>query len=95
MRLRVFERDGWKCRYCERDGQTLHAHHSVYRPDAAGPWDYDDATIIIMCVECHENEYEALRLAQAELLTELAKNGHWHSEHFGYLAWRVRTEDTV
>lgn len=95
MRLRVFERDGWKCRYCERDGQTLNAHHSVYRPDASGPWDYDEETIITLCEECHGGEYEALRTAHAELLTELAKKGFWHSDAIGYLAWRVRTGELV
>lgn len=77
MRLRVFERDGWKCRCCNETSTTLHAHHVAYHPLADGPWDYDDSTIVTLCSDCHADEHEGLKAAQANLLLALAKKGYW------------------
>lgn len=79
LRLRVFERDGWKCRNCDTESKTLHAHHAAYHPNSDGPWDYDPETIVTLCHECHEIEHAELKAMQANLLLAVAKRGFWSS----------------
>jgi 5-methylcytosine-specific restriction endonuclease McrA len=75
MRLRVFERDKWKCVICGDAKKTLHAHHPVYHPMSDGPWDYEDEQIITLCKDCHDNEHDALDIAKANLLLAVLKLG--------------------
>lgn len=51
-RLRVLERDGYRCRTCDHDGSIdrLEVHHRHYR-DGANPKDED---LITLCVACHD-----------------------------------------
>lgn len=77
MRLRVFERDNWKCRWCGKSEKTLHAHHAVYHPLADGPWDYDERTIVTLCCECHSDLHVNLKASQANVLMALAECGVW------------------
>lgn len=77
MRLRVYERDGWKCRSCGSDSETLHAHHAAYHPFSEGPWDCDEDTVITLCVHCHAGEHEGVKSAQANILLTLAKLDVW------------------
>lgn len=77
LRLRVFDRDGWKCRCCGSVAKTLHAHHPVYHPWSEGPWDYDEDTIVTLCAECHTDQHTNLKVCQANLLMELASQGRW------------------
>lgn len=39
MHLEIFNRDGFKCQYCEAKKETLHVHHLEYLPDF-DPWQY-------------------------------------------------------
>ena len=50
VRLKAFERDGWKCRRCGRRGR-LEAHHEPPLRDGADP--YDLAGITTLCRNCH------------------------------------------
>lgn len=59
MRLQVYERDGFKCRSCGNEEDTLHAHHTYYRYGAE-PWDYPAASIITVCADCHLEEHERI-----------------------------------
>ena len=95
LRLRVFERDGWKCRCCNETSSTLHAHHVAYHPLADGPWDYNDAAIITLCHYCHTDEHETLKAAQASVLLALAKCGHWSSEQLVCLADRIEESGVI
>ncbi len=51
-RLRVLERDGYRCRTCDHDGSDyrLEVHHRHYR-DGANPKDED---LVTLCVVCHD-----------------------------------------
>lgn len=51
-RLRVLERDGYRCRTCDHDGSEyrLEVHHRHYR-DGDNPKDDD---LITLCVVCHD-----------------------------------------
>jgi 5-methylcytosine-specific restriction endonuclease McrA len=85
-RLKVFERDGWKCRICKSSEKSLHAHHIYYKKDSDGPWDYDFEALITLCNECHETEHFCLEQAKVNLFNSLAKAGFCTSEDFLCLA---------
>ena len=53
MRLKVLERDEWKCRECGDSNSTLHVHHLIYFPGRE-PWEYNDNLLITLCEECHK-----------------------------------------
>lgn len=55
IRLRVFERDGWRCTKCGREDLELHTHHSEYLgPD---PWDTPLDRLTTLCDECHKETH--------------------------------------
>lgn len=54
MRLKVFERAGWKCERCGRC-LPLQAHHKVYRSKQRR--DSTDA-LEALCLDCHNREHE-------------------------------------
>lgn len=54
IRLEIFERDGWKCRICRSESETLHVHHTYYEPGKE-PWDYH-SSLVTLCSSCHEAE---------------------------------------
>jgi 5-methylcytosine-specific restriction endonuclease McrA len=49
-RLKIFERDKWKCRLCDNDEITLHIHHLKYQ---GLPWEVDNKFLITICEKCH------------------------------------------
>ena len=49
LRMKVLERDGWKCQRCGRQDQ-LQIHHIVRRSQS-GP-DYEQ-NLIVLCAGCH------------------------------------------
>jgi hypothetical protein len=55
-RLKVMERDGFKCRDCTNDGKTLHVHHCFY--EIGNPWDTDPEFLITLCKDCHDERHE-------------------------------------
>jgi hypothetical protein len=70
-RLRVLERDGYRCRTCDHDGSIyrLDVHHRHYR-DGANPKDED---LITLCVACHDlitNKMRGDRYSRKELTLE-------------------------
>lgn len=56
FRLRVFERDGFKCSRCGDSKSTLHAHH-LYYISGRSPWNYPKGCVITLCDQCHEQEH--------------------------------------
>jgi hypothetical protein len=52
-RLEILSRDGWRCRECYAKDKTLHVHHQYYI-SGNSPWEYDDITLITLCMDCHE-----------------------------------------
>lgn len=52
-RLRIFERDGFRCRGCGTQEKTLHVHHLRYSWGKA-PWEYPDELLKTLCETCHE-----------------------------------------
>lgn len=61
VRLKVFERDGFKCLACGRETETLHVHHLVYTDGE--PWDAPLENLETLCVDCHQFREEFNTLA--------------------------------
>ena len=52
MRLKVMERDGFKCRTCGNEKGTLNVHHKVYK-SGKKPWEYESRKLVTVCESCH------------------------------------------
>lgn len=52
LRLQVFTRDRFTCQRCQATDKTLHAHHGYYQYRLE-PWEYDVATLMTVCEDCH------------------------------------------
>lgn len=58
FRLRVFERDGFKCRLCESGSKQLNAHHDYYIAKRM-PWQYPLGCVKTLCEDCHKETHES------------------------------------
>lgn len=74
-RLKILERDDWKCVECGAGDKTLHVHHSYYDDAADGPWDYPLASLMTLCEECHSNEERDLEWNRHYFLKLLSYHG--------------------
>jgi hypothetical protein len=75
MRLKVFERDDYRCRVCDDSKNTIHAHHTYYDNNSEGPWDYPLESIITLCEQCHEKEHTLLPAVKNNLVRRLKADG--------------------
>jgi hypothetical protein len=73
LRLRIFERDKWKCLACWVSDKTLHVHHKRYFKDKE-PWECPEEFLATLCEECHEAE-RTLRKEYEKLLLKVMR---WH-----------------
>lgn len=59
MRLKVYQRDNFRCQaaHCTNtvSNQILHVHHLDYIPDCK-PWEYSMDMLLTLCDKCHEKE---------------------------------------
>jgi hypothetical protein len=55
-RLRILNRDKFRCQVCGSKTKTLNIHHLVYK-NGKKPWEYEDYHLLTVCQECH-NEYD-------------------------------------
>ena len=78
-RLKIMERDGWKCSACAADDKNLQVHHLRYLPDSWNkPWESPDEDLVTLCEDCHLRE--GFRLAwidEAERDDELCEWSVW------------------
>jgi len=51
-RLCVMQRDGFACRDCGDDKNTLQVHHCRY--EKGEPWEIEDHFLLTLCESCHE-----------------------------------------
>jgi 5-methylcytosine-specific restriction endonuclease McrA len=54
LRLKIFERDGWKCVVCSASDKTLEVHHMRYRRH---PWDVPQKYLQTLCSQCHRSKH--------------------------------------
>lgn len=74
-RLKILERDDWKCQTCGDPKETLHVHHLYYEKDR-DPWDYPDESLITLCADCHAEEGEGRYGVQDSLIYALRIRGY-------------------
>ncbi len=69
-RIRILERDDYKCRDCA-GGEFLNVHHCYYKGE---PWEVDDDLLLTLCRNCHalrQDFEDALRLSIGRLSARL------------------------
>ncbi len=52
-RLKVLDRDEFRCQLCWNNKETLHIHHKYYERGKS-PWQYPIKALITICKICHE-----------------------------------------
>lgn len=57
FRLKVLEKDGFKCTQCDDDKSPLNAHH-LYYISKRKPWEYPIASVLTFCESCHEDNHK-------------------------------------
>lgn len=57
-RLEILERDGWRCRACGNDKETLVVHHIQYQKGKE-PWDYSEDDLETLCELCHSTFHDS------------------------------------
>jgi len=72
LRLSVLERDGWTCKICGDDVNTLYVHHRYYTPKKE-IWDYDLDAFVTLCKSCHEEETFERKNAEDDLITSFKR----------------------
>jgi hypothetical protein len=68
IRLKVMERDDWKCRLCFSEGAALAVHHKKYTGE--NPWNADWGDLVTLCEDCHT----AMHNGTIEVFPPLAKS---------------------
>lgn len=49
-RLKILERDEWRCSHCHDDQSSLQVHHKKYHGD---PWEASNDDLETLCEHCH------------------------------------------
>ena len=82
-RLKIFERDNWRCKLCLSKHLTLHVHHLAYTVEH--PWEENDFNLVTYCETCHEEETKDRAEIERDLLKEMRIAG-LHTEELRMLA---------
>lgn len=85
LRLEVFQRDKFTCQKCGDSSKTLNAHHSFYRKESDGPWDYYPYEIITLCVDCHNDEHDEMNMYREMFYSLMSQKGFGLSSDFFWL----------
>lgn len=64
LRLRILDRDGWRCVVCSENTKTLFVHHGFYDGE---PWEAPEDTLWTLCEGCHEITGDYMRDAKLEI----------------------------
>jgi len=83
-RLKILERDQWKCQVCGADEKTLHVHHKEY-VNGHEPWEYGDDFLLTLCEFCHDIEHGKVEPANVYLAGKISGNNDPYDER---CAWR-------
>lgn len=75
-RLKILERDEWKCQICGDATSTLHVHHRWYEPGKE-PWDVPDNALVTLCETCHVDEGEMRPQVEQAVLRTLRERLDW------------------
>ena len=58
LRIRILDRDGWKCSACKAIS-NLHVHHTKY-VSGGKIWDSPEKDLITLCKDCHKIVHKIL-----------------------------------
>ena len=64
MRLKVMERDGFTCQFCDAKDKTLNVHHKFYQK-GRDPWEYSDYMMVTCCETCRGRVEDLKKLCGA------------------------------
>lgn len=81
MRLKIMERDKFKCQHCYSAEKTLNVHHAFYTKGAA-PWEYEDSALLTLCEDCHGQ----VELRNRLILAATAASPHRQMRLLNYLS---------
>lgn len=73
-RLKIFERDEWKCTDCGDSFSQLQIHHLYYKVTLE-PWEYPDKALVTLCDLCHK---------KAEFIKWVIRQGSKHLNLIGF-----------
>jgi hypothetical protein len=77
-RLEIMQRDNFTCQHCGCTDKTLNVHHKYYKPKHK-PWEYDDADLITLCEDCHDDV-----TGSKELMYDAFCNAKRFFEQYGF-----------
>lgn len=83
LRLEIFERDNWKCCYCNDSATTLNVHHLKYTQHL--PHDEPKENLQTVCEDCHMIIEERKKISDTEsiiFIKKLDKPGDCHVRGF-------------
>jgi len=58
-RLKIMERDNWRCRECKNTEAQLHVHHLAYTK--RWPWNEENDNLITYCNACHARAHKLVK----------------------------------
>jgi len=73
-RLKILERDNFKCQSCFSKNKELIVHHLIYDYSIKSPWNYPDETLITLCKDCHNSIHSTKIALNAIRLSNLICN---------------------
>lgn len=79
LRLKIFERDNFTCRFCGSTKDELQVHHIQYLKDTE-PWEYGEIFLITACHKCHELETDIAPSEQKETIAGLVQFGFCYAD---------------
>ncbi len=78
-RLEIMDRDGFSCRMCGNDRDTLNVHHLAYQRDGE-PWETHDDLLVTLCESCHE-EFHDTNPGGTWIATLIRAGARWDDIH--------------
>ncbi len=72
LRLKILERDGFMCQYCQDKEEELHVHHKYYEKGKR-IWEYNEDAFITLCKSCHEEETSCMKEVIPEFMNLMKK----------------------
>jgi hypothetical protein len=80
-RLEVFQRDEFTCQKCfdDENNLPLAVHHRHYEKGKE-PWEYSLDSLVTLCQDCHQEEYENQYSSEADLIKNLRLAGFFNTD---------------
>lgn len=94
FRLKILEKDGFKCTQCGDDKSPLNAHH-LYYISKRKPWEYPYSSVLTFCDDCHdENHEDPTQILEWETSFGVFTRAY-HGDTIGYSIFGAYNETTA